>query len=528
MDFNNIHPLIAMTGHRIIGMLYSASAIVAIVIVGLLSACSGLFVPSEADLSAFGEYVYRIDSVQLREGFRRMMVEETSQSSPLLQCYTDRLSTDAFSVWHSRMGTSDDADSLLSLLQREVPAAGLDPTFFRLDAIASDLDVVRKLAFDSLGIDINTLLPRLDFNLSRAYVFYTIGQRYGFVRPDLLFNQLERKDDSKNYTRLFDYAVTIPNPSGAVQHLLADDRMDYLFQSEPCDSVYLKLRHQLSVTSDAALRRQLSVNMERCRWHLKKPRYGDRYVLVNLPAQQLWAVCPDSVVGMRICFGKTKTKTPLLQSEINRIDVNPDWIITPNIIKNEVSVHAGDSAYFARNRYYIVELSTGDTLSPSRVTMAQLKSGKLRVGQHGGKGNSLGRLVFRFPNTFSVYLHDTSNHSAFSWAERTLSHGCVRVQKPFDLALFALPELDEWDVDRLRLSIDLEPETDRGRDYLDEHTDDPRPLRLIRQLPVKPALPLYIVYYTVYPNPETGSIETWSDPYGYDSVIAKAHPCLLP
>lgn len=494
----------------------------------LFAACTNLFGPSEAELSAFGEYVYRIDTLQLREGFQRMMADETPQSSPLLQCYTDRLPTDGFSVWHSRMGIADDADSLLSLLQREVPAAGLDPAFFRLSDIAQDLNVVHLLAFDSLGIDINILLPRLDFNLSRAYVLYAVGQRFGFVRPDLLFNQLERKDDSKNYTRLFDYAVTIPNYSEALQHLLADDRMDYLCQSSPRDSVYLKLREQLEATTDVAQRSKLSVNMERCRWQLKKPRDDERYVLVNLPAQQLWAVCPDSVVNMRICFGKTGTKTPLLQSDINRIDVNPDWIITPNIIKNEVSVHAGDSAYFARNRYYIVEMSSGDTLNPTQVTVSQLKSGKLRVGQRGGAGNSLGRLVFRFPNNFSVYLHDTSNRSAFNRAERTLSHGCIRVQKPFDLALFALPELDEWDVDRLRLSIDLEPETDRGRDYLDEHTDDPRPLRLIRQLPVKPALPLHIVYYTVYPNPETGSIDTWSDPYGYDSVIAKAHPCLLP
>ena len=63
--------------------------------------------------------------------------------------------------------------------------------------------------------------------------------------------------------------------------------------------------------------------------------------------------------------------------------------------------------------------------------------------------------------------------------------------------------------------------------YLEEHHDDPRPLRLIRQQTVTPSLPLYIIYYTAYPNPESGAVEYWSDPYGYDAVIAATHPCML-
>ena len=496
----------------------------------LLSACTSIFGPTEAELSAFGEYVYRIDSLQLNEQLNHILNEDKLQNNTqtvVHQYYKGKIDTGQPMLWITRMGVDSDADALLTQLRHEIPLAGLDTAAFHLTEIAQDLNVIHTLAFDSLGIDINTLLPRLDYNLSQAYVCYAIGQRYGFVNPDKLLNQLDFNEELQSYTRLFDYEVKTPDYEEAIRHLTSDERMDYLRQSSPNDSVYLKLQDRLSSSTDVAERHKLAINMERCRWQLKKPQADERRVLVNLPAQQLWAMCPDTIINMRICFGKKSTKTPLLASGISRIDVNPDWIITPNIIKNEVSIHAGDSAYFARNRYYIVNLNSGDTLNPAHVSMSQLQSGTLRVGQRGGAGNSLGRIVFRFPNNFSVYLHDTSNRGAFDLAQRALSHGCIRVQKPFDLALFALPDLEEWDADRLRISMDIKPITEQGMQYLEEHRDDPRPLRLIRQQTVTPSLPLYIIYYTAYPNPESGAVEYWSDPYGYDAVIAATHPCML-
>lgn len=496
----------------------------------LLSACTSIFGPTEAELSAFGEYVYRIDSLQLNEQLNHILNEDKLQNNTrtvVHQYYKGKIDTGQPMLWITRMGVDSDADALLTQLRHEIPLAGLDTAAFHLTEIAQDLNVIHTLAFDSLGIDINTLLPRLDYNLSQAYVCYAIGQRYGFVNPDKLLNQLDFNEELQSYTRLFDYDVKTPDYEEAIHHLTSDERMDYLRQSSPNDSVYLKLQDRLSASTDVAERHKLAINMERCRWQLKKPQADERRVLVNLPAQQLWAMCPDTIINMRICFGKKSTKTPLLASGISRIDVNPDWIITPNIIKNEVSVHAGDSAYFARNRYYIVNLNSGDTLNPAHVSMSQLQSGTLRVGQRGGAGNSLGRIVFRFPNNFSVYLHDTSNRGAFDLAQRALSHGCIRVQKPFDLALFALPDLEEWDADRLRISMDIKPITEQGMQYLEEHRDDPRPLRLIRQQTVTPSLPIYIIYFTAYPNPESGAVEYWSDPYGYDAVIAATHPCML-
>ncbi|MBQ6917083.1 MAG: L,D-transpeptidase family protein, partial [Prevotella sp.] len=246
-----------------------------------------------------------------------------------------------------------------------------------------------------------------------------------------------------------------------------------------------------------------------------------RQILVNIPAQQLWAIGTDSVLDMRICCGAVPTKTPLLHSAISYMQVNPEWVIPQNIVKTEVVHHAGDSAYFARNRYSIIDKESSDTLNVSSVSADALLSGKLRVSQKGGVGNSLGRIVFRFPNDFSIYLHDTNNRSAFQRDRRTLSHGCVRVQKPFELASFLLSDVDEWTLESLRISMDIPPVTDRGREWLQKHADAPHPYRLISYHAVKPNVPLYILYYTTFPNPKTGAIDYWPDLYGFDKVISK-------
>ena len=466
-----------------------------IIVIGLsvllLGACSGGWrSQTEADLSAFSTYVDSLDSAVQGK-------------------------------WFTRMGVSEDADSLLSYLRRELPRNGLDTTAFFVPQIAEDLHIIHTLAFDSVGQSINQVLLRLDSNLSKAYVDYTTGQRYGFMRPDKVLNRRDYKVGGPGYAQLFDYEIKAPDYEASEKQLTGDDRMAFLASSQPQNFVYRALQEKLLTTNDTAERRKIAVNMERCRWQIRHPEQQERRVLVNIPAQQLWAVGGDTVLYMRICCGAFPTKTPLLYSTINYMQVNPEWIIPYNLIKTDVARHGGDSAYFARNRYSIVRTQTSDTLRASEVTSEQLMSGNLRVVQKGGAGNSLGRIVFRFPNNFSVYLHDTNNRGAFQRERRTLSHGCVRVQKPFDLACFLLRDADEWTKDQLRISMDIKPVTERGRDYLSEHVDAPRPLRLIQYREINPKVPVYIVYYTAYPNLATGKVEFWPDLYNYDKAVVE-------
>ena len=485
----------------------------------------------EADLSAFGKYVYALDTLALEQHLTHLLNADTSRwaaDTTVRQRYADAGRIEEAPLWFSRAGVSPHADSLLACLRREAPLNGLDTLAFFVPQIAADLDVVHQLAFDSVGQSINEVLPRLDYLLSKAYVRYTVGQRYGFVRPDKLLNFRDYKTDGTGFARLFDYAVKAPDYQEALQTLASGDRMGYLMASQPTASLYKTLQTQLAKAADADTRLCMAVNMERCRWQMERPDGRERHVLVNIPAQQLWAVSPEAILPMRICCGAVTTKTPLLHSEISHIQVNPDWIIPQSIVRGEVVSHAGDSAYFARHRYYIVDRQTGDTLDPKDIDGDQMTTGNYRIGQKGGAGNSLGRIVFRFANNFGVYLHDTSNRGAFERERRALSHGCVRVQRPFDLACFLLPDADEWLLDRLRISMDIRPETDQGQEYLRDHADDPRPLRAVSYQDVTPRVPVYIIYYTAYPNPETGAFEQWPDLYGYDKAISRGMSIFLP
>ena len=498
----------------------------------MLASCfEGRREPAEADLSAFSVYVDSLDTLRLQQTIRQLVDNDTSNwtaDKNVAKRYTDK----NVLRWSSRMGVSADADTLLAFLRRELPRNGLDTVAFGIPQIAADLAVVHQLAFDSVGRSINEVLPHLDYYLSKAYVRYTVGQRYGFTRPEKILNKLDHKahsEDPNEYARLFDYEIDAPDYETAVEKLTAADRLDFLRASRPSGQVYAALQACIDTAANKDVRRKLAVNLERCRWRIKHPAESGRRVVVNLAAQQLWAVCPDSVLSMRICCGAQPTKTPLLDGELSYMQVNPDWIIPHTIVKTEVAHHGGESAYFSRHNYYIVEKASGDTLSPDDVTPSELRSGQLRVGQRGGAGNSLGRIVFRFANNFSVYLHDTNNRNAFNYQRRTLSHGCVRVQKPFELACFLLPEADDWLKDRLRLSMDISPETERGKKYLKEHKEDQRPFRLLTYHPIAPKVPLYIVYFTAYPNPETQEMELWPDIYGFDRVLSKAmSPLLVP
>jgi hypothetical protein len=102
------------------------------------------------------------------------------------------------------------------------------------------------------------------------------------------------------------------------------------------------------------------------------------------------------------------------------------------------------------------------------------------------------------------------------------------VQKPFELACFLLQGADEWTLDKIRLAMDMRPETVRGREYLVEHAEDPRPLKVITYRDILPRVPVYIIYYTAYPDPETGEVAFWPDLYGYDQTIRKEMKAFLP
>ena len=178
----------------------------------LLASCvNGNREYDEADHSAFGTFVHALDTTEQWQYLTHILDADSSKweaDKVVHQYYAERTHDP---LWYAREGVTDQADSLLSHLQRSLPQQGLNPKAFFLSEIESDLDIVHKLAFDSVGQSINEVLPRLDYHLTKAYVRYTVGQRYGFVRPDKVFNRLDYKNDGTGYARLFDYEVKAPD-----------------------------------------------------------------------------------------------------------------------------------------------------------------------------------------------------------------------------------------------------------------------------------------------------------------------------
>lgn len=505
---------------RYSGHIVSSAVLLLAIFLNSCSGGSGYHGPT----SEFGVYAESLDWGLMARNIKSLADADTSRlkaDRTVNKHYAGVKEEDFKPLWFTDMGLSPDADEVIEAISQGALRNALDTAAFMVGQIKADLKVAHELSFDSLGININDLLPRLDYNLTKSYVRYVTGMRYGFVRPDQVLNHLFLNADSV-YAHLFDYEIPGYGYSECLEDLKYDERLEKLRQAEPSEDSYKALQRMLNADIDKAQRQRIAVNLERMRWKIKHPDINERRVIVNIPSQQLWAIGSDTILNMRICYGAKATKTPLLSSMISYMQVNPEWSVPRSIIRKDMVRHAGDASWFSNHRYYILD-SHGDTLDPATVTEEQMA--RVRVLQRGGKGNSLGRIVFRFANNFSVYLHDTNTRWAFDNDMRALSHGCVRVQKPFELACFLLPDADEWMLDKLRLSMDIPPTTTRGRDYLEEHPDAKRPLRLVTTEAVRPKVPVYILYYTVYPNPITGAVETWNDVYGYDEPIRKAmHP----
>lgn len=412
--------------------------------------------------------------------------------------------------WITYKGVNPAADTLLVYLSK-VKEHGLNPKNFYADKIRTDLNRFRQLDFDKEH-SISKVVARLDFYLTKAYYRYASGMNFGFVNPNKIYNSLEKNSDSTD-VRLYDVKSDFCGPEfvRAMDNALLTQTVNVLLQKvQPSSPQYHQLQHSyLKGSRDTRL---LRINMERLRWRSTQ-ELGEKYVLVNIPAQRLWAVDKHedrkTVLSMRVCCGSNDSKTPQLDSKIYRVEFNPFWIIPRSIIRHGISL---SPSYLNRKRMRIIQRSSGKEVDPSAVTKEILMqpNSPYLVRQDNGEGNSLGRMIFRFQNNFSIFLHDTSDKNAFDNGSRDVSHGCIRVEKPLELACFLLPEKNDK-LERVfqKAITQKNPVGENGR---------PLPLRSTYQS-FSPAVPLFIHYYTAYPNPQSGEINIYPDIYNFDAVV---------
>ncbi|MBS0012577.1 MAG: L,D-transpeptidase family protein, partial [Desulfobacterales bacterium] len=193
----------------------------------------------------------------------------------------------------------------------------------------------------------------------------------------------------------------------------------------------------------------IRANLERRRWLPRK--LGQRRIVINSAGFELnaWEK-QDRVLKMRVIAGTKTEMTPLLTKNMAHLVINPYWNVPPGILEKKVLPKIRNNPdYFAENHF---ELLSGwqahDTrVSPEAINWSDvyIQNFPGRLRQKPGPWNALGRIKFIFPNRFSIYLHDTPEQHLFQRRVRTFSSGCIRVEKPVELALFILKNNPLWD-----------------------------------------------------------------------------------
>ncbi len=249
---------------------------------------------------------------------------------------------------------------------------------------------------------------------------------------------------------------------------------------------------------------QIELNMERMRWLPRE--LGKRYVLINIPNYQL-EVVEDSkpVMIMRAVVGKPSDPSPALSSEITYLVLNPSWYVPSSIATSEILKELQtDPTYLAKNDIMVYKIVDGNRkeINPETVNWTQVseKNFNYRFRQRPGSKNVLGRVKFIFPNPFDVYLHDTSSPELFAKFVRSFSHGCMRVEKPIELAEFLMRDDPEWTRENILSAINKRSE---------------------KTVWLPEPIPLHIAYLTAWVD-ENDSVQFRNDIYGLDKVLNEA------
>ncbi len=236
--------------------------------------------------------------------------------------------------------------------------------------------------------------------------------------------------------------------------------------------------------------------MERLRW---LPRdFGQRYVFVNQPAYRAqYFDQGKEQLAMDVVIGSPRNQTHFFYDTISTVVFNPSWGVPRSIVMNEMMPRIlADSGYLDRNNYEVI--AGGKRVASSSVNWSAVAQGKAHVGvrQKPGPNNALGELKILFPNSHDIYLHDTPSKAAFKRDMRAISHGCIRLADPRAMASAVMST---------------------GEENLAKYFGKNE-----RGIKVPSGVPIYLTYFTAWPDEASGKIRYYDDVYARDEGLAKA------
>jgi murein L,D-transpeptidase YcbB/YkuD len=199
--------------------------------------------------------------------------------------------------------------------------------------------------------------------------------------------------------------------------------------------------------------------MERYRW--LPLQVTEKYIIINIANFKLDLIAgTDTLISMRAIVGKDARKTPVFNERISYIVFSPNWTVPPTILKDDVIPELMKGPEYLEKRNMKLLRHDGSELAYSDIDWSTISKDNFpyTVRQNPGPGNALGRVKFMFPNTYDVYIHDTPSKGSFALDDRDISSGCVRVEKPFDLAVLLLSDSPEWSPSNIRNAMEQDKE----------------------------------------------------------------------
>jgi len=205
--------------------------------------------------------------------------------------------------------------------------------------------------------------------------------------------------------------------------------------------------------------KKLYVNMERFRW--MPDSLDQHYILVNIADFTLdYMRNNDTLLHMRTVVGKEFRQTPVFNAKMSYLVFSPTWTVPPGILRNDVLPAVAKNVNYLSSKHMVVLDASGNIVNPNTIDWNKARKGSFpyRIRQKPGSHNSLGRVKFMFPNKHSVYLHDTPSRDLFAKDGRTFSSGCIRIEKPFELAKLLLEGQEKWTDEEIRKAMNSEKE----------------------------------------------------------------------
>ena len=263
----------------------------------------------------------------------------------------------------------------------------------------------------------------------------------------------------------------------------------------PADGVTGRFTYAAMNVSAPVRLGQLETNLVRLR--SMSGFLGNRYVMVNIPAAQIEAVESMRVVSRHTAVvGKIDRQTPILNSKVHEINVNPFWNAPESIVRRDIIPHVRKNPnYLAENNIRILG-PNGTEVDPMTIDWSTEEAAKLRFRQDPGRINAMATVKINFHNPHAVYLHDTPQQSLFNNLMRFDSSGCVRVQNVRDLVTWILRDTPGWDRRRIEQTIQAESDI---------------------KIAVADPVPIYLTYVSAWATGD-GVAHFRDDIYGRDGV----------